>query len=58
MTELQCYGHIRKKEGDKKKGFYYEVVSHEEYQKLQEQIHNALDEALAGLQKQQKKKGK
>ena len=58
MAELQGYGHIRKKEGDKKKGFSYEVVSHEEYQKLQQQIHNALDEALARLQQQQKKKGK
>jgi hypothetical protein len=49
MAELQLYGLVRKKEGDKKKGFYYEVVSYEEYEKLQRQIHNALDEALARL---------
>ena len=58
MAELQLYGYVRKKDGDKKKGFYYEVVSYEEYQQLQQQIHNALDEVLAKLQAQQSKRGK
>jgi hypothetical protein len=58
MAELLRYGHVQKKEGDKKKGFYYEVISYEEYKKLQQQIHNALDEVLARLQKQAGKKGK
>jgi hypothetical protein len=65
MAELQLYGYVRKKDGDKKKGFYYEVVSYEEYQQLQQQIHNALDEVLTKLQalprqsgEQAKKKGK
>jgi hypothetical protein len=51
MAELQAYGYVRKKEGDKKNGFVYEVVNSEEYQQLQTRIHNALDEALAALQK-------
>jgi transcription initiation factor IIE alpha subunit len=58
MAELQLYGYVRKKDGDKKKGFSYEVVSSDEYQQLQQQIHNALDEVLSKLQQQAKKKGK
>ncbi len=58
MAELQQYGLVRKKEGDKKKGFFYEVVSYEEYTKLQEQIHSTLDATLSALQKQQHKKAK
>lgn len=58
MAELLRYGHVQKKEGDNKKGFYYEVISYEEYKKLQQQIHNALDEVLARLKEQAKKKGK
>lgn len=58
MAELLRYGHIQKKEGDKKKGFTYEVVSYEEYKKLQQQIHNALDEVLARLQDLSRQSGK
>jgi len=49
MIELQQYGFIRKVDGDKKKGFVYEVVSNEEYQRLQHTINTALDEVLQRL---------
>jgi hypothetical protein len=51
MIELQQYGLIRKVDGDKKKGFVYEVVSSEEYNRLQHTINHALDEVLEKLQK-------
>jgi hypothetical protein len=50
MIELQQYGFIKKIDGDKKKGFVYEVVSNEEYQRLQHTINTALDEVLQRLQ--------
>jgi hypothetical protein len=50
MIELQQYGFIRKVDGDKKKGFVYEVVSNEEYSRLQYTINTALDEVLLRLQ--------
>lgn len=50
MIELQQYGFIRKVDGDKKKGFVYEVVSTQEYQRLQHTINTALDEVLQGLE--------
>lgn len=50
MIELQQYGFIRKTDGDKKKGFVYEVVSTEEYSRLQESISTALDDVLKKLQ--------
>jgi len=50
MIELQQYGFIRKIDGDKKKGFVYEVVSTQEYQRLQHTINTALDEVLLRLQ--------
>jgi hypothetical protein len=50
MIELQQYGFIRKVDGDKKKGFVYEVVSNEEYQRLQQMINTALDDVLQRLQ--------
>ena len=50
MIELQQYGFIRKTDGDKKKGFVYEVVSTEEYSRLQESINTALDDVLKKLQ--------
>jgi ABC-type dipeptide/oligopeptide/nickel transport system ATPase component len=56
MSELQQYGFVRKKDGDKKKGFVYEVVSYEEYNQLQSRISTALDEVLKGLQEQEAKK--
>jgi ABC-type dipeptide/oligopeptide/nickel transport system ATPase component len=49
MAELQQYGLVRKKDGDKKKGFTYEVVSYEEYNQLQSRINTALDEVLKRL---------
>jgi predicted DNA-binding protein len=58
MAELQQYGYIRKKDGDKKKGFMYEIVSYEEYSKLQSTINTALDDILKQLQQSETKKGK
>jgi predicted transcriptional regulator len=43
MIQLQQMGLIRKGKGDKKKGYYYEVVSLEEYEKLKDGITDALD---------------
>ena len=50
MIELQQYGLIKKVDGDKKKGFVYEVASQQEYQQLQQTINTALDDVLARLQ--------
>ena len=49
MIELQQYGFIYKKEGDKKKGFVYAVAGDEEYGQLQQCINNAMDEILYRL---------
>lgn len=49
MTELQEYNYVRKKEGNKKKGFTYEIVSYEEYEALQNRISHVLDEILKHL---------
>ena len=51
MAELQQYGYVRKKEGDKKKGFTYEIVSLEEYNQLKDSINHALDGVLDKLSK-------
>jgi predicted transcriptional regulator len=58
MSELLQYGFVRKKEGDKKKGFTYEVVNYEEYKNLQSHISNTLDEILHRLQAQESKQVK
>lgn len=50
MIELQQYGLIKKVDGDKKKGFVYEVMSNEEYGRLQQSINTAMDEVLSSLQ--------
>ena len=50
MIELQQYGLIRKVDGDKKKGFVYEIISSEEYSQLQHRIDTALDDVLQKLQ--------
>jgi predicted transcriptional regulator len=50
MIELQQYGLVKKIDGDKKKGFVYEVISNEEYSKLQQSINTAMDEVLSSLQ--------
>jgi hypothetical protein len=46
MIELQQYGFIYKKEGDRKKGFVYAIISDEEYTRLQQSIATALDDIL------------
>jgi hypothetical protein len=51
MAELQQYGYILKKEGNKKKGYHYEINSYEDYKQLQTRINNVLDEILQGLKK-------
>ncbi len=58
MAELINYGFVRKtteNTGNQKKGFLYEVVSYQEYEKLQSSINTALDEILYKLQAAQKK---
>lgn len=50
MIELQQYGLVKKVDGDKKKGFVYEVISNEEYNRLQQSINIAMDEVLSSLQ--------
>ena len=46
MVQLQAYGHIKRGKGDQKKGYYYEIVSPEEYQALSNSIDNILDQTL------------
>lgn len=49
MLQLQEAGHIRKGKGDRKSGFYYEVVSLEEYEQLKAGITGVLDAVLQKL---------
>jgi hypothetical protein len=61
MAELVSYGYIKKiadGNGNQKKGFYYEVVSYEEYNKLQSHISTSLDEILRRLTAREKKRKK
>ena len=53
MVELQQYGYIHKVEGDKKKGFYYEVNSYEEYDRLENSIDKLLDDIVEKIRKQE-----
>lgn len=53
MSELQRYGYIQKSEGNKKKGFVYEVNSFDDYEFLQTRINTVLDEVLESLKAQQ-----
>ena len=46
MVQLQAYGHIKRGKGDQKRGYYYEIVSPEEYQVLSNSIDNILDQTL------------
>lgn len=46
MVELQQYGYVKKQEGDKKKGFIYEIVNMQEYNQLQHIINTTLDNIL------------
>lgn len=50
MAQLYANGYIKKSSGSKAKGFTYEVVSYEEYNQLQNNISNVLDEAIQNLQ--------
>lgn len=61
MAELVSYGFVRRtaeKTGNQKKGFLYEVVSYEEYNKLQSTINTALDGILHKLQTTESKRKK
>jgi hypothetical protein len=61
MAELVSYGFVRRKAdstGNQKKGFLYEVVSYEEYNKLQSTINTALDDILHKLQATETKRKK
>ncbi len=49
MLQLQDVGFINKSRGNKKKGYYYEVASMEEYEQRKEKITNILDEILNNL---------
>lgn len=49
MTQLQEIGLVKKGRGDKKKGFYYEVLSTQEYEQLKTGITNILDEILESI---------
>lgn len=53
MSELQRYGYIQKAEGNKKKGFVYQVSSFDDYEFLQTRINTVLDETLESLTGQQ-----
>jgi len=55
MVQLQAYGHIKRGKGDQKKGYYYEIVSPEEYQALSNSIDNILDQTLKHLSLPQRK---
>jgi hypothetical protein len=46
MVQLQAYGHIKKGQGDQKKGYYYEITSPEEYEQLKASIDHILDQIL------------
>ncbi len=46
MSSLQQYGYINKLEGDRKKGFEYQVSSYEEYAQLEKHIATIMDEIL------------
>lgn len=49
MLQLQRENLIKKLKGDKKKGFYYQVASLEDYQNLQNSIHGVLNGILENL---------
>ncbi len=53
MSSLQQYGYIQKLEGDRKKGFHYEVCSYEEYAQLEKHIATIMDEILQKTKEQE-----
>jgi predicted transcriptional regulator len=50
MVELQQYGYIKKKQGNKKAGFIYEVANYSEYNQLQTLINTTLDNILQRIE--------
>ena len=50
MLELMGSYHIRVSNGKKARGYEYEIVSYEEYNKLKRGIETVLDEILKKLQ--------
>jgi hypothetical protein len=46
MMQLQMAALIKRKEGDKKNGFHYEIVNSQEYQQLKNRIASVLDDVL------------
>lgn len=52
MIALQQQGYIRKQSGDRKKGFYYQVVSMEEYEQLRQGIAGVLDDIFLKLREE------
>ena len=54
LYDLQRYSYLKIVGGDKfRKGYEYEIVSYEEYSQLQNNIKNALDEALEKIKEKQ-----
>jgi hypothetical protein len=49
MLELMANYHIRVANGKRARGYEYEIVSYEEYNKLKRGIETVLDEILANL---------
>ncbi|GAB5524245.1 MAG: hypothetical protein Roseis2KO_21170 [Roseivirga sp.] len=52
MVQLQQYGYIKRGKGDQKKGFYYEIISPEEYQELKKSIDHILGQIVPKLREQ------
>ncbi len=50
MLELQHYGYVNKIEGDKKKGYQYEVDNYQEYDSLEKHINSALDKIIERIE--------
>jgi predicted transcriptional regulator len=61
MVELQEYGFVRRTDEEatnQRTGFVYEVVSYEEYHRLQSSINTALDDVLSRLKAAETKRRK
>ncbi len=46
MLELQEYGYVKKREGNRKQGFVYELTRPEDYGNLEKSVQHVLDETL------------
>ena len=51
MVQLQDYDYVQKVKGEKGKTYHYEIVSIEEYERLQDDVSSILDEILEKLAK-------